>query len=136
MVDINDDTKLVRRRAEITGVVRRRRWNDKEKGRIVAEAIASGAVIADVARRHDLTPQHLWNWLRAAKQGRFALPGDGIPAFVPVVSVGSGQAGEPAQEMPTAAIEVVIGGVTVRVPRGAETGDIEAVLRAVRRSGS
>jgi len=50
--------------------------------------------------------------------------------------VGSGQAGEPAQEMPTAAIEVVIGGVTVRVPRGAETGDIEAVLRAVRRSGS
>src|SRR5277367_2909761 len=70
-----DDTKVVRRRAEVTGVVRRRRWSDEEKGRIVAEAIGPGAVIADVARRHDLVPQHLWNWIRAAREGRFALPG-------------------------------------------------------------
>jgi transposase len=136
MVDINDDTKLVRRRAEVAGIVRRRRWNDREKGRIVAEAIASGAVIADVARRHDLTPQHLWNWIRAARRGRFALPGDGLPAFVPVVSVESGLAGTPAQEVRFAAIEIVIGAVTVRVPRGAGAGDVEAVLRAVRRSNS
>ena len=94
MVDISDDTKIVRRRAEVTGVVRRRRWSDEEKGRIVAEAIAPGAVIADVARRHDLVPQHLWNWIRAAREGRFALPGDGLPAFVPVISVESGQASE------------------------------------------
>src|SRR5271155_5475127 len=53
MVDISDDTKVVRRRAEVTGVVRRRRWSDEEKGRIVAEAIGPGAGIADVARRHD-----------------------------------------------------------------------------------
>ena len=53
MVNISDDTKLVRRRGEVTGVVRRRRWRDEEKGRIVAEAIAPGAVISDVARlRH------------------------------------------------------------------------------------
>jgi hypothetical protein len=37
MVDISDDTKIIRRRAEVTGVVRRRRWSDEEKGRIVAE---------------------------------------------------------------------------------------------------
>ena len=79
MVDINDDTKVVQRRAEVTGVVRRRRWSDGEKGRIVAEAIAPGAVAADVARRHDLAPQHLWNWIRAAREGRFALPSDGVP---------------------------------------------------------
>ena len=87
MVDISDDTKIVRRRAEVTGVVRRRRWSDEEKGRIVAEALAPGAVIADVARRHDLVPQHLWNWIKAAREGRFALPGDGLPAFVPVLAV-------------------------------------------------
>ena len=29
MVDINDDTKVVRRHAEVTGVVRRRRWSDE-----------------------------------------------------------------------------------------------------------
>jgi hypothetical protein len=38
--------------------------------------IAPGAVIADVARRHDLAPQHLSNWIRAAKDGQFALPAD------------------------------------------------------------
>ena len=100
MVDINDDTKLVGRRAEVTGVVRRRRWRDEEKGRIVAEAITPGAVIADVARRHDLTPQHLWNWIRAARQGRFALPGDGLPAFVPVLAVERVQANEHAMPQP------------------------------------
>jgi transposase len=72
MVDISDDTKIVRRRAEVTGVVHRRRWSDEEKGRIVAEALAPSAAIADVARRHDLVPQHLWNWIKAARDGRFA----------------------------------------------------------------
>jgi transposase len=136
MVNISDDTKLVRRRGEVTGVVRRRRWRDEEKGRIVAEAIAPGAVISDVARRHDLVPQHLWNWIRAAREGRFALPADGVPAFVPVVSVEAGQASEPAQDVRCVAIELVIGAVTVRVPAGAEARDVEAVLRAVWRSNS
>src|ERR1700761_2724150 len=136
MVDISDDTKIVRRRGEVTGVVRRRRWSDEEKGRIVAEAIAPGAVIADVARRHALVPQHLWNWIRAAREGRFALPADGVPAFVPLISVESGQANEPSQEACSDAIEIVIGAVMVRVPAGVEAGDVEAVLRAVRRSNS
>jgi transposase len=96
MVDISDDTQIVRRRTEATGVVRRRRWNDEEKGRIVAEAIAPGAVIADVARQHDLAPQHLSNWIRAAKEGQFALPADEMPAFVPVVSVESARANKAA----------------------------------------
>lgn len=54
MVDTNDDTKVVRH-VEVTRVVRRRRWSHEEKGRVVAEAVAPGAVIADVARRHDGT---------------------------------------------------------------------------------
>jgi transposase len=136
MVDISDDTKIVRRRGEVTGVVRRRRWSDEEKGRIVADAIAPGAVIADVARRHDLVPQHLWNWIRAAREGRFALPADGVPAFVPVISVESGQANGPRQEARSDVIEIVIGAVMVRVPAGVEARDVEAVLRAVRRSNS
>jgi transposase-like protein len=89
-----------------------------------------------VARRHDLAPQHVWNWVRAAKAGRFALPADGVPAFVPVISAESRQANEPAQELRAIAIEIVIGAVMVRVPAGAEARDVEAVLRAVRRSNS
>ena len=52
MVDISDDTNVVSRRGEVTRVVRRR-WSDEQKGRIVAEAITPGAVIADVARRQE-----------------------------------------------------------------------------------
>ena len=137
MVDISDDTKRVRGRVEVrSGVIRRRCWTVEEKGRIVAEAVKPDAVIAEVARRHDLAPQHLSNWIRAAKDGQFALPADDAPAFVPVVSVGSGQASEPARYVRTAAIELVIGAVTVRVPAGADARDVEAVLRAVWRSNS
>jgi transposase len=82
MVDINDDPGRVRGRMEIrTGIIRRRRWTDEEKGRLVAEAVAPGAVIAEVARRPDLTPQHLSNWIRAAKEGHFALPANEAPAL-------------------------------------------------------
>jgi transposase len=129
-------TSVTTRRLFGGGRRSRASWSEEEKGRIVAEAIAPDAVIADVARRHDLVPQHLWNWIKAAREGRFVLPDDGVPAFVPVLSVEAGQAGEPAQDVRSAAIELVIGAVTVRVPAGAEARDVEAVLRAVWRSNS
>jgi transposase len=138
MGDISDDTKVIRRHAEVSRVVRRRRWSDEEKGRIVGEAIAPGAVIADVARRHDLAPQHLSNWIRAAKDGRLVLSADALPAFVPVVSLESTQvrANKAADERHPAAIEIVIGAIKVRVPSGANARDVEAVLRAVRRASA
>jgi transposase len=136
MVDISDDTNIVRRRAEVTSVVRRRRWSDEEKGRIVAEAIVPGAVIADVARRHDLAPQHLSNWIRAAKDGCFALPADAMPTFVAVVPMESARANKAAPERRSALIEIMIGAIKVRVPGGANARDVEAVLRAVRRSNA
>src|SRR5437899_10760710 len=48
------------------GVGRRRRWRAEDKGRIVAESYAPGAVVSEVARRHDITPQHLFAWRKAA----------------------------------------------------------------------
>ncbi|MBP6011052.1 MAG: transposase [Alphaproteobacteria bacterium] len=75
MVDTSERRETGRRRVEIrTGVERRRRWTAEEKGRIVAEAVCPGVVLAEVARRHGLAPQHLSNWIRAAKDGHFALP--------------------------------------------------------------
>jgi transposase len=121
-----------------SGIGQKRRWSEEEKGRIVAEAVAPGAVVSDVARRHEITPQHLFRWIRAAKNGAFALPAESVapgsspvPAFVPVVV-------EPAVKPASgrrrpAAIEIAFGAVTVRVPGGADARTIEAVLRAVKR---
>src|ERR1043165_7130011 len=82
MVDISDDGRRVRGQLQSV-VIRRRRWTVEEKGRVVAEAVAPGAVIAEVARRHDLAPQHLSNWIRAAKDGHFVLPCDDRVGFAP-----------------------------------------------------
>jgi transposase-like protein len=46
----------------------------EEKGRVVAQAVAPAAVVAEVARQYDLIPQQLSNWIKAAKEGRVMLP--------------------------------------------------------------
>ena len=87
MTDTICDTKLGCGRVEIrTGVGRRRRWTAQEKGRIVAETLNAGLPVAEVARRHDMSSQHLFNWIRAAKEGRLALPVDEGALFVPIVA--------------------------------------------------
>jgi transposase len=71
MVDHIVDAWAPRGRVEIrSGVGRRRRWSDAEKGRIVAESFAAGAVVSEVARRHEISPQHLFAWRKAARAGQ------------------------------------------------------------------
>jgi transposase len=38
-----------------SGPERRRRWTDEERLRIVVEAFAPGACVAEVCRRHDMS---------------------------------------------------------------------------------
>jgi transposase len=136
MVEDIVDRKRGRGHVEIrTGIGRKRRWLDEEKGRIVAEAVAPGAVVSEVARRYDLTPQHLFGWIRAAKDGKFALPADGAPAFVPVV-VEPARTSKAALRERSVSIEIAIGAIKVRVCNGADARTVEAVLRAVRRASS
>src|SRR6202007_2423019 len=68
------------------GAGRRRRWSEEVKGRIVAEAYAPGAGVAEGARRHRISPQHLFVWRKAARAGVLSLPADEAPLFVPVVT--------------------------------------------------
>jgi transposase len=61
MVDHIVDASEPRGRIDIrVGVGRRRRWSVEAKGRIVAESYAPGAVVSEVARRHDMSSQHLF----------------------------------------------------------------------------
>ena len=112
------------------GVGRRRRWSDQAKGRIVAESYARGAVVSEVARRNDMSPQHLFGWCKAAREGRLALPADEAALFVPVVVAPQQTGVEPKSAAPSITIEIA--GVVVRVERGADAGWLAEVLRAVK----
>jgi transposase len=61
-------TRSVRRLEVVTGEGSRRRWSDAERDRILAEATAPSAVVSVVARRHGMSPQPLFTWLRAARR--------------------------------------------------------------------
>jgi transposase-like protein len=48
----------------ITGPERRRRWTEDQKRAIVAESLAPGAVVNEVARRAEICPGQIYRWRR------------------------------------------------------------------------
>ena len=132
MVDDIFDTSRPRGRVEIrTGIGRRRRWCEEQKGRIVAESYLVGAVVSEVARRYEISPQHLFAWRKAARTGLLALPGEEGPMFVPAVTPGgsSEMAGRPRESR---LIKIEIAGAVVHAERGVDLGFLTDVLRAVK----
>jgi transposase len=103
------------------------------------EAIAPGAVVSEVARRHDLRPQQLFGWLREARQA--AVP---APVFAPVVVADAAVptpslGGDTPKPKPRrrrrsreGGIELEIDGVVMRVGRGAEAKTVAAVIQALK----
>ena len=142
---LEPEAATVRRLEVITGTGRRRRFSDHDKGRIIEETLASGAVVSEVARRHGLSPQQLFGWRRQARQllettatedARF------VPAMVESAAVEAPlPAPLPRCREPKRArradgisgiVEIEIDGATVRVGRGADAKTIAAVLRALK----
>jgi transposase len=134
MVDHIVEPSAPRGRVDIqVGAGRRRRWSDAAKGRIVAESYAPGAVVSEVARRHDISPQHLFAWRKAARAGLLSLPADEVPMFVPVVTKlqrDGMTAAASAHGATTITIE--IGGAVVRAASGVDPAWLRDVLRAVK----
>ena len=131
MVDHIVDSSEPRGRVDIqVGPGRRRRWSDEVKGRIVAESFAPGAVVSEVARRHDISPQHLFAWRKAARGGLLSLPAEAA-LFVPVVTEWGGDGGLPGADRP-GVITLVLGGAVVGATRGADPAWLRDVLRAVK----
>lgn len=67
----------------------RRRWSQAERGRILAEAMAPGAVVSVIARRNGMSPQHLFTWLHEAGHRSFSSAGL------------SARSGEPRESLPS-----------------------------------
>ena len=124
------EVREVRRLEVITGALGRRRWSAEAKARIVAESLAPGVVISEVARRHDLRPQQLFAWRHQARQGRLALPAAEL-SFVPVVGATNAPPAA-TSAAPAGLIEVALGGAIVRVPAEVDGKLLARVLRAVK----
>ena len=117
----------VRRLEVITGADGRRRWSADEKARILEEAMAPGAVVSEVARRHGLSPQHLFTWRRQAKREA----ADSVLAFTPVVVAPETPQATPAPSR-GAVIEIALGGAVIRVPSGMDASTLIMVLQALK----
>ena len=51
------------------GVERRRKWSREDRLRIVQESLTKGTIIADVARRNEVSPSLIYEWRKQALAG-------------------------------------------------------------------
>jgi transposase len=115
--ELTSMSEPVRRLEIFTGSGRRRSWTTEQKERIVAETLADGESVSAVARRHGLTPQQVFAWRRQAGVARGAVGSEVRFASVVVAS---------------SAIEIAVGGMTVRVPVGIDGPTLRLVLQAAK----
>ena len=114
------------RRVEVlTGTQRRRRWTDAEKAAIVAESLAPGARASEIALRHGLHRNQLYEWRRQFRSVAGSNAGFVASGFVPVVAENQDGSG-------ATAIEIAIGDATLRVGAGVELGFLGKVLRLLK----
>lgn len=108
----------------VSGPEGRRRWTREAKARIIEETLVPGASVAEVARRHGLRPQHLYNW-RSLARVRAPIDEFGfVPAVVESEIASAGSLG--------ATIVVQAGELMIHVPATVEVAHIERVLKAAR----
>ncbi len=113
----------------ITGRERRRRWSAEQKRAIVAESMAPGAVVSEVARQADVCPGQIYRWrqeLRSVTDG-FAQVLLVPPETMAATAAVGGVCGE-------AAIEVEFAGrARARIPGSVPSELAAAVVKALAR---
>jgi transposase len=97
---------MVMRDGVLLGVERRRRWTDEAKLAILDEVGVNGWKVADVARRHDLTRQHIYQW-RGEMRRRGLWPTTDAPVFLPVEMAAAPEA-EAATKPDGASAEITV----------------------------
>ena len=80
----------------VLGLERRRRWTDEAKLAILGEVGVNGWTVADVARRHDVTRQHIYQWRREMR-GKGLWPAADATVFLPVEMPAAQEAGTAAE---------------------------------------
>jgi transposase len=112
----------------MTGPERRRRWSEEQKRAIVAESLAPGAVVSEVARRADVCAGQIYRWrqeFRAVADG-FAQVLIAPPEMRAEAADGAAYA-EPVIEVEFA------GRARVRIPGSIRADLAAAVIKALAR---
>jgi transposase len=103
----------------ITGPERRRRWSGEQKRAIVAESLAPGVVVREIARRAKIGTGQIYRWRRELGAGK---------GFAQVVLAPGGGAGCPAAP----AIEIEFARkARMRIPASIPAGLASAVVKAL-----
>ncbi len=118
------------RQEVLAGPERRRRWSDGEKIAIVREASDGTSSVAEVARRHDLSRQQIYQWRSAMRRGGLD---DGGGMFLAVGFAGDIAAGAAsrADDPCEGVVEVSLRkGRALRVPVSIAPAVLTALIRA------
>ena len=119
------------RQEVIVGVERRRRWSDDQKLSIVMEVGVRGATVAEVARRHDLTRQHIYQWRRELRR-KGLWPGSDETVFRALDSAGEDRTVERVATSSAAPVEIVLrNGRELRLHGGLGDDDLARLIRLV-----
>ena len=128
------DGHAYRRMELTTGTPRRRSWTLADKARIVAESLSGDRPASEVALKHGIHRNQIYNWRRELAEAAGAEAADGSP-FVPVrvappePEASAAEPGRPVDD--TFAVEVEFAGATVRVRDGADGDLVRTVLAAL-----
>ena len=99
----------------------RRRWSDEFKEQAVAESLASGANVSEIARRIGIGPSRLFDWRRKALR-------KGLVRLAAPQPDGSVEDSKPA----AAIVEIIIDGIIIRAASAVDETHLRRVIRAVR----
>jgi transposase len=99
----------------------RRRWSDEFKEQAVAESLASGANVSEIARRIGIGPSQLFDWRRKALR-------KGLVRLAAPQPDGSAE----DSKLAPAIIEIIIDGIIIRAASAVDETHLRRVIRAVR----
>ena len=114
------------RQEVMTGAERRRRWSDSEKRSIMGEVGVRGATVAEVARRHDLTRQHIYQW-----RAEFRQRGESLTQEVDFLPVEISIAATAQAPTPTAVEIVLANGRRLRGIEGLSAAGLTQLIRVL-----
>jgi transposase len=90
-----------------------------------------GAMVSQVARRHDVLPSQIYAWRKAARESSLVLSDGAV--FATVEAAGPlPSTSRPEQAGVVPIIEIEAGAIAVRVNGGADAALVERIIRALK----